>query len=219
MLITSPLDEQATARADLAAATRRLQALVRGTRIDDAAARRLAGLLENAAAALVEAGHDDELGSIDSSPGLRGAGQALSPTYEVTSWNEQTLAGTLAFSRFHLGSEGNAHGGAVALWADDVLGRLANTLSAGRARTAYLRIDYRRPIPINVDVEFRAWVEASTGRKIELGVELTREGEPAAEGHGLWVAPKVNSSPHAEDYARRRPPTQVVRNGCVDSGR
>jgi acyl-coenzyme A thioesterase PaaI-like protein len=190
----SRLDEQCTPRARLAGVTRSLQDLVRGTLISQARADEIADLLSTIVTELAEAGTDDGLGELALVPGQLGRSQSLSPTYEVVERDEGAIRGTLRFTRFHLGSGGAAHGGSIALWGDDVLGRLAHEYAQGPARTAYLHVDYRALVPVDHPLEFAAWAESREGRKLHLRAEITVDGALAAEIDGLWIQAKGGSA-------------------------
>ncbi|WP_185995958.1 hotdog domain-containing protein [Nocardioides campestrisoli] len=184
---TSRLDEHSTVRAALAGATRALQDLIRGTSINDDQASQLLGTLSGVLEELAAAGSDDGLGRVALDPGPIGCSQALSPVYEVTHRGAHEVRGDLTFSRFHLGSGGAAHGGSIALWADDVLGRLAHVTAGGLTRTAYLHVDYQALVPVGHRVTFVARVDNVEGRKLSLSADVLVDGEVATRAHGLWI--------------------------------
>ena len=188
----SPLDECRTPRAELARATRALQDEVRGTRIEGRRARALAAVVAEVARELHGAGADDEVGRLHMGPGPVNGGQTLSPVYEVDGWDGWRMHGTVMFSRFHHGSVGTAHGGAIGLWADDVLGRLSGELSGGRARTARLHVQYRAPVPVGSPVRFTAWAEDAAGRKRELHATLGDDESALVVVDGLFVEPHTS---------------------------
>lgn len=92
----------------------------------------------------------------------------------------------VTFGTSYVGAGQAAHGGAVALLFDEVLGLCSN---AGRAvaRTAYLHVDYRAVTPLNVPLTVSARVDRLEGRKRFVVGEL-REGEQVvAEAEGLFI--------------------------------
>jgi acyl-coenzyme A thioesterase PaaI-like protein len=120
---------------------------------------------------------------------LVGRGQTMVPAIAYEEESGSTLRASVAFGRYFLGGNGAAHGGAVALMFDEVLGRLANV---GRpvARTAYLRTDFRSITPIDVKLDIRARFVSEEGRKRVVRAEL-HDGETlCAEAEGLFVALK-----------------------------
>jgi acyl-coenzyme A thioesterase PaaI-like protein len=118
---------------------------------------------------------------------LPGRGQTLSPPFYADEWDRDSVRGRVTFTRFYLGGNGAVHGGAVPMFFDDVLGRLANVGGRKRARTAYLNVDYRAITPVGREVSVLARFEREEGRKRFLVGEL-REGDVLlAEAHGLFV--------------------------------
>lgn len=171
---------------DLVAALREAQEVVTGARPDPATAARAAGLLRQAAEVLgAGVGEDDRLaGRLWEEPGR---GQALAPAVHVDEVRPHELLGRVTFGRFHAGS-GAVHGGVLPLVFDEVMARLANSRGRPRARTAYLRTDYRAVVPIGVEVRVRSWLVAEEGRKRTARAELRLDGRVLAEAEGLWVA-------------------------------
>lgn len=98
-------------------------------------------------------------------PDLPGRGMPLMPPYFVDDETETKLSGRVTFTRFYLGGNGAAHGGAHPLLFDDVLGRLMNYRQAAVARTASLTVHYRRVTPLDVELRFEASVDRVDGRK------------------------------------------------------
>jgi acyl-coenzyme A thioesterase PaaI-like protein len=118
---------------------------------------------------------------------IPGRGQLLVPVVRVDTLDDQELHGTVHFGRFYLGANGAAHGGAMPLVFDDILGKLANTGGRGLSRTAYLHVDYRSVTPVGADLVIDAWFEREEGRKRFLRGTL-RDGERVcAEATGLFV--------------------------------
>lgn len=121
---------------------------------------------------------------------LPGRGSALIPPYVIDESDERSLSGRVSFGRFFLGGHGAAHGGVITMLFDDVLGRVAHRRGSPRARTAYLRTDFRSIVPIEAALEFRGWVVSEEGRKRLTRGEL-RHGETlCAEAEALFVALK-----------------------------
>jgi hypothetical protein len=98
-------------------------------------------------------------------PDLPGRGMALLPPYVIDGETDTTLRGHVTFGRFYLGGNGAAHGGSQPLLFDDMLGRLVNHGRAGVARTAYLKVNYRRITPIAERLEIFLSVDKEDGRK------------------------------------------------------
>jgi hypothetical protein len=98
-------------------------------------------------------------------PDLPGRGMPLLPPYYVDEERDSWLRGRVRFTRFYLGGNGAAHGGAHPLLFDDVLGRVMNHNQPGVARTAYLKVNYRRVTPIDVELTFEVSRDRVEGRK------------------------------------------------------
>ncbi|MGI6795334.1 PaaI family thioesterase [Gordonia sihwensis] len=96
---------------------------------------------------------------------LPSRGNITLPPYEVRNGGPKGVDAEVIFRRFHLGGNGVAHGGHVAVAFDD-LGGMAAALRAGRpARTAYLTVNYRSLTPLETPLVLRTWVHEHDGRK------------------------------------------------------
>jgi len=98
-------------------------------------------------------------------PDLPGRGLPMMPPYVLDEEGEGSLRGRVTFTRFYLGGNGAAHGGAHPMLFDDVLGRVMNHHQRGVARTASLTVNYRRITPIDVELTFDATRDRVDGRK------------------------------------------------------
>jgi len=119
---------------------------------------------------------------------LPGRGQAMVPVIYLDEQDEQHAVGRVTFGRFYLGGNGAAHGGAIPLVFDDVMGRLANTGGRLPSRTAYLRVNYRSITPIDRELQLTARFDREEGRKRFLSGELRDGSTLCAEAEGLFVA-------------------------------
>jgi acyl-coenzyme A thioesterase PaaI-like protein len=113
-------------------------------------------------------------------------GQTFLPDVRVDEYDGDSLLGRVSFDRFYLGSNGAAHGGAISLLFDDLLGQLANA-GRPRARTAYLHVEYRRVVPLGAELVVRASTNRVEGRKVYIDGLLTDGAEVLAEASGLFV--------------------------------
>ncbi|MGV0627368.1 PaaI family thioesterase [Mycolicibacter minnesotensis] len=101
------------------------------------------------------------------------------------------LSGWARFRRFHLGRNGAAHGGAIGLLFDSVLGTASWVLTGGPyQRTAYLHINYRQIVPIDTELQVRAWVSRTEGRKIFVETSLSDGDTVLADAEALFVVLK-----------------------------
>lgn len=88
------------------------------------------------------------------------------------------------------GLPGVAHGGAVASLFDESMG-WALWMDAVPSVTAWLRVDYRAPVPSGVEVEIRAQARERDGRKIMMEAKATVDGALVAEAEGLFIVPRA----------------------------
>jgi len=131
-----------------------------------------------------EVGEDQQLAGRLWSEG--GRAQALAPAVHIVKVSPTMVEGSVTFGRFHAG-RGAVHGGVLPLVFDEAMARLSNSHGRARGRTAYLKTDYRAIVPLEVEIDVRAWLVSEEGRKRLLRAELTRHGRLLAEAEGLWV--------------------------------
>jgi acyl-coenzyme A thioesterase PaaI-like protein len=93
----------------------------------------------------------------------------------------------------HEGPPGRAHGGMIASLFDEVFG-FALWMEAVPAYTAWLKINYRKPVPLAEPLELRATVSERDGRKIFLAGTAGCGGEVLAEAEALFVVPREFAS-------------------------
>lgn len=87
------------------------------------------------------------------------------------------------------GLPGRSHGGILASLFDEVMG-YALYMDAVPAFTAWLRVDYRAPVPVEQPLEFRARVRERAGRKCFLSAVARFDGQIVAEAEALFVIPR-----------------------------
>lgn len=119
---------------------------------------------------------------------LPARGQVMAPDIEVERRTDDELIGTVTFGRFHLGGHDAVHGGAVALFFDEVLGRLSNTDGRPAGRTVSLKVAFRAVTPVGRPLRARAWFEGEEGRKRVLRGEIRDGATLCAEASALFVA-------------------------------
>ena len=118
-------------------------------------------------------------------------------------WNvleDNSIFGEITLSAKQQGPPGHAHGGASAALLDEAMG--AAVWQAGYMVLAVnLNINYRRPLPLGVQVQITAAVERNEGRKVHARSEIClRDGQVAAEGTGIFVEATHMFSQFAESY-------------------
>jgi acyl-coenzyme A thioesterase PaaI-like protein len=118
---------------------------------------------------------------------LPGRGQTMLPAWTIVRGDAHETIAQVRFGRYHMGTNQAAHGGAIALLFDDLLGKLSNSHDRGPARTAYLKIDFRAIAPIGRTLDVRGWFVSEEGRKRLIRGELRDGDRLCAEAEGLFV--------------------------------
>jgi len=115
-----------------------------------------------------------------------GGTRTLAPEMYDVRQSEDRLDGKVRYSAFYLGGNGAVHGGALPLFMDQVLGRVANH---GRpiCRTAYLNIDFRNVTPIERELRVEGFVERIEGRKRYTFGAIYDGDLLTIEAHGLFI--------------------------------
>lgn len=115
-------------------------------------------------------------------------GNILSVPLDLHVTEDGRVDGTARFRRFHLGRNGAAHGGTVAMLFDSLLGFTAFKLSGSKAqRTAFLHVDYRNIAPIDRQLQVDAGIDNIEDRKIFVSGRLLDGDSVLAEAHALFV--------------------------------
>ena len=85
----------------------------------------------------------------------------------------------------------------MGLLLDEVIGAAADHIKPPdkSTMTAYLKVDYKKPVPTPSVVLCRAWIQRTEGRKMfGMGTVEDGEGTVMAMGEGLFVAiPKITA--------------------------
>ena len=118
---------------------------------------------------------------------LPGRGNPMLPAFVLTDDTATVVRGLVTFRQFHLGAGGAAHGGAITLLFDEILGRLSNPVGLPMARTAYLTVNYRQIAPIGVELSLEAGVDREDGRKRWITGRLLHGAAVVADAEGLFV--------------------------------
>ena len=86
----------------------------------------------------------------------------------------------------YVGPPSTVHGGVVALVFDELLGVCAVVNGLG-AMTGTLTIRYRRPTPLQAQVDLRSWIDRVEGRKVFIDGTMHHDGELTAEAEGIFI--------------------------------
>lgn len=116
-----------------------------------------------------------------------GRGQALIPVITVDQEDPYSTSARVSFGDYYLGGSGAAHGGAIPLVFDDLLGRLANAGGRRTSRTAYLTVSYRSITPIGRELRLEGRVDRQEGRKRFLTGRLFDGDTLCADAEALFV--------------------------------
>ena len=93
---------------------------------------------------------------------------------------------SLSFGDRHQAAPGIVHGGLVAAALDEACGLLA-TWYRFPTVTARIFVRYRRPVPINVDLDVAAWVRDARGRRIHVDADLRRGSDVVASARAAFL--------------------------------
>jgi hypothetical protein len=107
---------------------------------------------------------------------------------------EQHIEGEITFGPAYEGPPGHCHGGWIAAMFDELLG----FVQMAPGFTAYLKVDYRAPTPLNRELALRGWIDHIDGRKRLIRGTCSLDGVLLAEAEGLFIAPRDN-----DDYLAR----------------
>jgi acyl-coenzyme A thioesterase PaaI-like protein len=173
--------------ADLALQLSRLQEVVAGARPPEATSRETADTLAQLVDDLAPHEVDERTQPAGRQFGHPGRGQTLLPALDVDQYDGATVRGRVTFGRFYLGSNAAAHGGAICLVFDDLLGQLANGPGQPRSRTAYLHVDFRRIVPVGRELSVGGGITRTEGRKLFIEGELSDGESVLSHAEGLFV--------------------------------
>jgi acyl-coenzyme A thioesterase PaaI-like protein len=118
---------------------------------------------------------------------IGGRGNPVAPP-AVLEPNRGTLSATgrVTFGHRFEGAPGLVHGGFVAAVLDEILG-MVSAMPGTPAMTGELKVRFKRPTPIDTELELRARVDESRGRRILVSGEVLAHGLVTAAATGLFV--------------------------------
>jgi acyl-coenzyme A thioesterase PaaI-like protein len=106
--------------------------------------------------------------------------------------DEYHIEGACTFGPAYEGPPGHCHGGFVAAMFDEMLGFVQRQPGF----TAYLHVEYRKPTPLNRELQLKGWIEKIEGRKRFIRGECYLDGEMLTEANGLFIAPREGGYDH-----------------------
>lgn len=169
-------------------AVRELQDHARSANAPDEVITEAADLLEKASQLLAPHDADEWSSPSGRRMDLPNRGNILQVPMDLHVTEDHRIGGVARFRRYHLGRNGAAHGGAVALLFDSLLGFTAFKLSRNRAqRTAFLHVDYRSIAPVEKQLQVEAGIDSTQDRKIFVSGRILDGDTVVAEAHALFV--------------------------------
>ncbi len=116
---------------------------------------------------------------------VSGAGNPRSIGAEIRLVGDEVL-GKVVFDAVFQGAPGRAHGGVVAAVFDEVAGGVV-ALTQTMAFTGRLTVSYVAPMPLGVEVLFRAHLERREGRKLYVVATAETEEKIVATADALFI--------------------------------
>ncbi len=99
----------------------------------------------------------------------------------------QRIVGRFRLGHEYQGGSGFLHGGIIALLLDEAMGKAARFHSE-HAVTAELRVEYKRPIPVDAEIVVEGFVARRDGRQLYHEGEIrSTAGVLLARGEGRFV--------------------------------
>jgi acyl-coenzyme A thioesterase PaaI-like protein len=135
-------------------------------------------------------GREASRGFHDEQGPLRGLANVVAPpmrsTLTTRADGTAVLRATVRLGRRYEGPPRAVHGGIVAALFDELLGSAQN-LAGVRGMTAKLTIRYRKPTPIDEDLELEGWVDRERGRSVVVLGTCHARGQLVAQAEGLFM--------------------------------
>ena len=116
---------------------------------------------------------------------ITGSMNPIAPPAEYV-YGENSVSATVRFHEGYQGPPACVHGGFVAALFDDALGRTRH-LTGRNCVTGSLSVSYKRPTPLNADLEVLATIQEVLERKFIVAGQLTHNGELLATAEGIFV--------------------------------
>jgi uncharacterized protein (TIGR00369 family) len=99
----------------------------------------------------------------------------------------QRIVGRFRLGEDYQGGSGFLHGGIIALLLDEVMSK-ASRFGGQHAVTADLRVEYKRPIPVNTEIIVAGFITRREGRQMYHEGEIRNAaGDLLARGEGRFV--------------------------------
>ncbi|MBV1892771.1 MAG: hypothetical protein KUG57_01920 [Ilumatobacteraceae bacterium] len=120
---------------------------------------------------------------------ISGLANPLSVGLRISHDGDQAV-GTVTLAAGWEGAPGRSHGGVVAACIDETFGGLLPLIGA-MAFTGKLALTYRAPCPMDVPIEFRAWLVERQGRRLHLAATGTGPDGVFVESSAVFITVDV----------------------------
>lgn len=117
----------------------------------------------------------------------------IAPPLAIRREGEDSVATTVLPLQYQ-GPPTRVHGGIIALMLDQVLGDASSATGLPLSFTRELTITYDGATPIGEELRIAGRIRSVEGRKRFMEGEITVGGEVTVRAHGLWIAPREQSS-------------------------
>lgn len=135
---------------------------------------------------------------------LHGSVHVAAP-FMTAEQEEERRFGRVRFDLIHEGPPGCVHGGHVAWMFDQAFGQHVVHGGVVAGPTHRLEVTYRRPTPVERELEYEVRTDRIEGRKVFLTAALRQGDAVTAEATALFVQPKTEAEPSGglEEVFRR----------------
>ncbi len=131
--------------------------------------------------------------------GCGGANEAGMKLHFELDLDDRRTRGRFTLGPNYAGGAGFAHGGIIAVVLDEAMGKLSK-LTDERAVTAEMSVEYRKPVPVDLEIVVEGWQEGEKGRNRFREAEIRdAQGNLLARGKGRFV---VVGPPHSASTER-----------------
>ena len=100
--------------------------------------------------------------------------------------SEEGVYGVASAGRMFAGPPERVHGGIQAHLMDEMMGAVT-VLCGMSAVTAFIKVNYRGPAPLEVPLSLRAWIDQIDGKKVFLKATGEAEGQVFVDAEALYI--------------------------------
>ncbi len=133
---------------------------------------------------------------------ITGRANPVAPPMESRIENDEVIS-EVTFGTTYEGPPGCVHGGIVALAWDHVLAA-ATMINDSRGPTATLQITYLKPTPLNVPLQYKAWIDRIEGKKSYVKGQCIAAGQVVTEAEGLFINTLIREIDVTEDDLKQQ---------------